>query len=1030
MKNIIIIIFLLTVLKANSQHDGCWGISTWSDISPLGANDEVMKFTDGTFPKCVRDKKFAFNNGGLGIMVGYKDGGVLGRRVIYKFVIYKSTDGLHWSELKNDEISTLLTDTLDTPPFLPSYQLYSNENKIYLYYKDRKGIVNWFYSTSQGEKWERETFQDAKGNYFKPNFVNSPDNLFPYYNLMSKVPNSVYFKSGNQWSLYNPDWNGMWGPQMIPIHIGRQVKFHNYDGYYYAGKKFPYYKFDKNVYNANKSLLVMKLGSYESPSHEFEAAGHYIEHAYPEAVFMSKTNPLIQYADFGHFGIFKSVDGGKSFKIAINRVYRIYPICDDGTIFFVNKDTDKRMKILKSSDGFMTWQPITDILSASMGEVDILPNGSVVVILQHGAFKLKETCGSNIKEPEYGTTIITHGWQLDGEAPTNENDWAFQMALEIIKKHGKGIIKEYNKDTGSFVSKKIIGEGGEVVLIYDWAEESNDNVPGYSEAAGDALFAALMLGQKKGNIKLENLHFIGHSRGCVVNTECVERLLTIGLKVDHVTNLDPHDWGGGANLGLNVSNDWDNHPNLNIQYPKEPRDTRPNNGVIAWEGIKFVDTYWQFNPLYTANLLDGRPVDGAANFDWNSYSTGHINIHDTYIQTINDKLPSKAGGFGFSKLGIEFNNRPLPNSPQPNKYSISFDFFNNMIGPGSQNRIRGIMNGGFDRGGNDNLAILPGWLFHGGLVHGESVIFSGDKVTMKVSINNNVANPILRHNRFFVPKNANSIAFKYKSLKNDAGMLKVTVSSQSNKSVFLSKEFPFNKQSTDFIDCLIDVSKFNNDVVVIEFELTAQGNQFPSIELDDVKFSRQVFEAKEKTFPNANSTSNKDKELSAVFHDNYVPLKPFNGGFNDEYNWTYSGGTLTFENGTVSLQPEKKNNSVILKHSAFELPLGSKKLQLKFDKSKVGEADLSIIILCEGKEDEIHIEKIRQTVNKISDGISVFDKALRTGELPPKDETKEKFEVKEIDISKFSGKVVELELKYKVLGLGKPKLAIDEITIK
>ena len=125
----------------------------------------------------------------------------------------------------------------------------------------------------------------------------------------------------------------------------------------------------------------------------------------------------------------------------------------------------------------------------------------------------------------------------------------------------------------------------------DWAKESNNNSEGFSEAAGDALFAALILGYKEGDFTLSSLHFIGHSRGTVVNTLAVERLLVLKgvnsnkyqINIDQVTNIDPHDWGlAGIASDLN-----DAHKDILIDIP--PNNT-PNNGVIAWHGV-FSDTY-------------------------------------------------------------------------------------------------------------------------------------------------------------------------------------------------------------------------------------------------------------------------------------------------------------------------------------------------------------------------------------------------------------------------------------------------------
>ena len=245
-----------------------------------------------------------------------------------------------------------------------------------------------------------------------------------------------------------------------------------------------------------------------------------------------------------------------------------------------------------------------------------------------GLFQSKKTyegdCGTTVAEaPEekkvtYGTTVITHGFQLGGEPPFKDKDWAFQMALEVLKNAENGTIYTYDKKTGNYDESITLADGkkGEKILLYDWASESNNSGLGYSEAAGDALFTSLLLGFKKEQFGLSNIHFIGHSRGTVVNTLASERLLVLKsnypkseykdkILIDQVTNISPHDWGIAVSFDdidafdlksvsnkqhvLAMSDLNDAHPDINID---EPIDYKPNNGVIAWKGL-FNDTYLQ-----------------------------------------------------------------------------------------------------------------------------------------------------------------------------------------------------------------------------------------------------------------------------------------------------------------------------------------------------------------------------------------------------------------------------------------------------
>jgi VCBS repeat-containing protein len=155
-------------------------------------------------------------------------------------------------------------------------------------------------------------------------------------------------------------------------------------------------------------------------------------------------------------------------------------------------------------------------------------------------------------------TVLTHGFQLDpteGLAdPAYQQPAAFlDLARIIVNAAGGGVVLLYNKNTGQWVdpiTKKIGAEALQdhkaVVLVSDWYKESDISDSGFSEAAADALYASLADLNNKTNGKLFNspLHFIGHSRGTVVNSEIVQRLGVLNkddAKNIQMTTLDPHD---------------------------------------------------------------------------------------------------------------------------------------------------------------------------------------------------------------------------------------------------------------------------------------------------------------------------------------------------------------------------------------------------------------------------------------------------------------------------------------------------------
>jgi hypothetical protein len=260
---------------------------------------------------------------------------------------------------------------------------------------------------------------------------------------------------------------------------------------------------------------------------------------------------------------------------------------------------------------------------------------------------------AKVKRPAYGTTVLTHGWTPPLGCAL---DWMVPMAEAIRRRAGKGQILFYRPDatdplTGLWSSSSsapgtcdsvTVGDNdatGETILVVDWMAESWLVNNGWSEAAADALFAALLQGSRSGRFALSPLHLIGHSRGTVVNSELVERLLDRGFAVDHVTNLDPHWWG----LADLVSDDWDvnaRHP----EYPRPPEEQEPAP-VVAWAGVRAIDSYYQtdfcISPFPCSPDLDfdltGKPVPGGANLDLTAaigLGVEHSDVHHWYHLTI------------------------------------------------------------------------------------------------------------------------------------------------------------------------------------------------------------------------------------------------------------------------------------------------------------------------------------------------------------------------------------------------------------
>ena len=218
-----------------------------------------------------------------------------------------------------------------------------------------------------------------------------------------------------------------------------------------------------------------------------------------------------------------------------------------------------------------------------------------------------------------GATVITHGYQISdsggdslislAQAVRNRADLengATQTAwlLDYDLPFGNVFQWQGTFDVNGLPSAS--GQTGEVVLLFDWAPESNEDSAGWGEAAGDALFSMLV------GLGLANpaagtavpLHFIGHSFGAAVTSEAVERLAAFNVPVDQVTYLDPHDFDQGLT--------YDTAQRLSdLGQPT-------GYGASTWNNVRFTDAYYQTRTLNGSAVLDslvpdGRPIPGAYN---------------------------------------------------------------------------------------------------------------------------------------------------------------------------------------------------------------------------------------------------------------------------------------------------------------------------------------------------------------------------------------------------------------------------------
>ena len=252
-----------------------------------------------------------------------------------------------------------------------------------------------------------------------------------------------------------------------------------------------------------------------------------------------------------------------------------------------------------------------------------------------GAFKLGFTVEPDLMYRTRGVTVLVHGYWLPGDLPwkTPLDYWTKENVTALVAAYGGGAVWNYNRDTGDldFGSwQPQFAFDGQDVVLFDWLAASNNWYSGEAEAAGEALFALLV---QNGYVDLghpqnsRQLQFIGHSRGCSVISETVQRLGVYGIPVDYVTYLDSHDWG---------------EPGVPFdEYFWDP-------AVQVWSNVKYAQNYWQ--EASPDVVPSGRPLShlqsvfpynyeltrlpGFADNDSTAIGSAHSKVIDWYFGTV------------------------------------------------------------------------------------------------------------------------------------------------------------------------------------------------------------------------------------------------------------------------------------------------------------------------------------------------------------------------------------------------------------
>jgi len=377
-----------------------------------------------------------------------------------------------------------------------------------------------------------------------------------------------------------------------------------------------------------------------------------------------------------------------------------------------------------------------------------------------------------------GITVINHGFAFSGDMP----DWQLDMAVEICSRlSGRARIYEYAKNVNLFrqISNSACAAVNptESIVLFDWADDSNNPTAGYSEAAGSALFTALLRGRDYLSGGLANIHFIGHSRGAAVNSEAVKRLLKWNetarvIQSLDVTFLDPHDYGVQGSISPPIPSSWWTDFDVNVPI-------LPSRGVAAWASNLIPSLYYE-NYYQTVQELAGiSSISGARQVSLNSLIspcqhsfTGPLvsalgtaerifNLPiGTVVQTIGSHLEQNAC---HGKV-IDWYRGTIRNTAETNGYALSRiggkqalrDAGTNqsLMTVNSYDPLSGIVNGDFEKDASPLSNELPGWGFHGGSGQALSQRENGNgflKITgerlAKLS------------NLFYVPSNASKIRF-------------------------------------------------------------------------------------------------------------------------------------------------------------------------------------------------------------------------------------------------------------------------------
>jgi hypothetical protein len=483
-----------------------------------------------------------------------------------------------------------------------------------------------------------------------------------------------------------------------------------------------------------------------------------------------------------------------------------------------------------------------------------------------------------------GATIITHGYQL-----TNTGGDALRSLAEAIHQQTGGWLVDYDIPSDGELAvidlnQSVLpgagqmGGSGHVVVLYDWAPESNELSRGWTNAAGDALFA-LTVESGLTRPRLGSsvpMHFIAHSFGSAVTSEAVERLAFYGVPVDQVTYLDPHDFD---QAGVPVD---ESQRQFEVGHP-------PGYGATIWNNVAFADVYYQTRGHNGGSVPDsivpnGRPIAGAFNDhqsatadlptmdQYGAFDGGgdHSYVWDAFYQgTVEGVLPAgklapqaavdyQNTGWAFSQFSGRNVPRPAATfygpaqdhtyseptlvdrqTGEPNAAGLAMlgltapQITNGRFAPQFNPLL--TANGDFAAGPSVGLLvdITPGWAHHGGGGDGD-VEANAEGTNHYLELNSGDAERT--HNRLYIPWFATDLLFSmWIADESDNDLLRVRIGDTILNDYNLA--IAGNFFTTETLPIPLDL---RDTVDTITFEIIAGG--FPvelvdsEVRIDDVRF--------------------------------------------------------------------------------------------------------------------------------------------------------------------------------------------------